>query len=188
MDIRSVILGLLSERDMTGYEVRKKFSLSFSFFSELSYGSLYPALKALEKDGLISMQEEVEQSPRRRKVYRITESGRKIFLSALTAPVAIKRQKSEFLMRLFFFSDLTSDQQKMLVTTYVESVRAVKNQLEAARADIEERANRWQHLCFQFGLRFYSDLTANAESVLRALEAKGHNGKAQKRKRNGRTS
>lgn len=170
MDIRSIILGFLSERDMTGYEVRKRFSLSFSFFSELSYGSVYPALKALEKDGFVSMQDEAEQGPRRRKVYRITESGREVFLSALAAPVAIQRQKSEFLMRLFFFSNLTPFQQKTLATTYVDSVRAVRDQLEAVRPDIEERANRWQYLCFQFGLRFYSDLAANAESVLEALE------------------
>lgn len=174
---------------MTGYEVRKKFSLSFSFFSELSYGSIYPALKALHKDDLISMQDEIDRGPRRRKVYKITASGRKVFMAALTAPLVVRPQKNEFLMRLFFFSSLTPAEQQGLVTTYLESIRTGKNQLEAVRPEVEEKANRWQLLCLQFGLRFYNDLTLNVETVLEALkrentEGKGNKRRIQKRKTN----
>ena len=48
MDVQSVLLGFLMNTSMTGYDLKKAFSISFSFFSGLSYGSIYPALKKME--------------------------------------------------------------------------------------------------------------------------------------------
>ena len=48
MDVQSVLLGFLMRSSMTGYDLRKAFSMSFSFFSGLSYGSIYPSLKKME--------------------------------------------------------------------------------------------------------------------------------------------
>lgn len=48
-----VILGLLSEGDLTGYEIKKIIDIRFSFFWNESYGQLYPELKNLEQDDLI---------------------------------------------------------------------------------------------------------------------------------------
>jgi len=76
MDVRSIILGFLMGQSMTGYELRKFFSLSFSFFSGLSYGSIYPALRKLESEGLISMALQVRDASPNRKIYTITERGR----------------------------------------------------------------------------------------------------------------
>jgi len=42
MDIQSILLGFLMRDSMTGYDLKKAFSISFSFFSGLSYGSIYP--------------------------------------------------------------------------------------------------------------------------------------------------
>ena len=59
MDVQSVLLGFLMRQSMTGYDLKKAFSMSFSFFSGLSYGSIYPALKKMERQGLISKQLEI---------------------------------------------------------------------------------------------------------------------------------
>ncbi len=50
MNIQTLILGFLMKRSMTGYELKNAFSLSFSFFSGFSYGSIYPALKRMEQE------------------------------------------------------------------------------------------------------------------------------------------
>ena len=55
MDVKTIILGFLMDNSMTGYELKKAFSISFSFFSGISYGSIYPALKKMEGEGLITM-------------------------------------------------------------------------------------------------------------------------------------
>src|SRR5208337_2071589 len=104
MDVQSVLLGFLMRSSMTGYDLRKAFSISFSFFSGLSYGSIYPNLKKMESRGLISKQFEIQDGAPNRKVYTITEAGKRAFLDALRSPfVPEQPKKSAFCMRLFFF-------------------------------------------------------------------------------------
>ena len=86
MDIKSILLGFLTRQSLTGYELKKRFSISFSFFSGASYGSIYPALKKMEREGLVTQQLEIQDGAPNRKVYSITAAGRKVFIEALTAP------------------------------------------------------------------------------------------------------
>jgi DNA-binding PadR family transcriptional regulator len=170
MNVQSILLGFLMLKSMTGYEMRQIFSISFSFFSDLSYGSIYPALKRMERDGLITMQLEIQDGAPNRKVYSITDAGRKAFMEALSAPVSLERAKQPFLMRLFFFSFLPPEQRQTIATNHLESIQAVHRQLEEARPQIEGRADRFQYLCFEFGLRFFRDLAENVSEVIRGLE------------------
>ena len=48
-----VILGLLAHDDLTGYDIKKRIDGAISFFWKGSFGSIYPALSAMEKDGLV---------------------------------------------------------------------------------------------------------------------------------------
>ena len=83
MDAKAIILGFLMQKSMTGYELKKAFSISFSFFSGLSYGSIYPALKKMEQQGLITMRMEIQEGLPNKKIYTITKLGREKFLSQL---------------------------------------------------------------------------------------------------------
>ena len=105
------ILGLLGERELHGYEIRKRLHDELGFVSNVSFGSLYPALSRLERQGAV---EAVEQPGRARpvpmtgslsgeraalraaraggtrgrrgrKVYRITDEGRRQFAVLLDA-------------------------------------------------------------------------------------------------------
>ncbi len=87
MDVQSVLLGFLMNTSMTGYDLKKAFSISFSFFSGLSYGSIYPALKKMENHGLVSKRTEIQDGAPNRKVYTITEAGRVAFLDSLRSPL-----------------------------------------------------------------------------------------------------
>jgi DNA-binding PadR family transcriptional regulator len=150
--------------------MRKVFSVSFSFFSDLSYGSIYPTLRKMKGEGLITMEREIQENAPTRKVYTITEAGRKAFLETLKTPLALGRTKSLFLMRLFFFAHLSAEEGKAIGGNYLDSIQRVYQQLEAARPEIEAHADRFQFLCFQFGLRFFDDLAKNVREVIRALE------------------
>jgi DNA-binding PadR family transcriptional regulator len=170
MNVQSVLLGFLMRRSMTGYELKKFFSISFSFFSGLSYGSIYPALSRMAKEGLVTMRLERQGSAPSRKVYTITHAGRDAFLDSLKVPLTLESPKSTFLMRLFFFADLSPQERKACAGKYLESVRAAQGALEEARPQVQMVADRYQLLCFQFGLRFFQDLARNVEGVMRALE------------------
>ncbi|HIF95411.1 MAG TPA: PadR family transcriptional regulator [Myxococcales bacterium] len=74
MPLRHTLLGLLQERPMHGYLLRKR-AQNYSWIYPMTNASIYPALHALEEDGFISHESEI-QNGRARKIYSITESGR----------------------------------------------------------------------------------------------------------------
>jgi DNA-binding PadR family transcriptional regulator len=170
MDVQSIILGFLMQQSMTGYDLKKAFSISFSFFSGLSYGSIYPALKKMEKLGLIYMKVEIQDGAPNRKIYTITEAGRKSFVENLRTPLVPERHKSAFLMKLFFFAHLTPEQRKAIAVGHMNSVEQISGLLESLRPEIEARADRFQLLCFEFGLRMSRDFARNLNEVVKALE------------------
>ncbi|MBO4592316.1 MAG: helix-turn-helix transcriptional regulator [Eubacterium sp.] len=75
-----LILKLLSEKDMYGYEMidtlRKKSQNVF----ELKAGTLYPLLHGLEDKGMLTVYEQ-EYLGKTRKYYSITEDGKKLLKS-----------------------------------------------------------------------------------------------------------
>jgi len=172
MDIKTMVLGFLMRGSMTGYELKKKFSLSFSFFSALSYGSIYPALKKLEQEGWITLKVEVQNGSPNRKVYTITDAGREVFLENLRTPFTLERQKSAFLARLFFFAHLTREERQATASRYLESIKEMQKTLAAVEPEIRGRADEFQYLSYRFGIRFFDDLVRNVKQVVRELEEK----------------
>ena len=80
-----MILGLLSEKDMYGYEMVDTLRKRSQNVFELKAGTLYPLLHNLEeKHFLVSYEEEV--LGKRRKYYSVTKEGKK----------HLERKKSEW--------------------------------------------------------------------------------------------
>jgi DNA-binding PadR family transcriptional regulator len=104
------LLGVLEDGPQHGYELRKLLKSRFGNLTNVSFGSIYPALSRLERGGAVETVEgaaPVALSPptgsltgeraamrarrrtgtrgrRSRKVYRITPAGRQLFLAMLT--------------------------------------------------------------------------------------------------------
>jgi DNA-binding PadR family transcriptional regulator len=172
MDIKIMLLGFLMSGSMTGYELKKKFSISFSFFSSLSYGSIYPALRKMEQEGWITLKVEIQDGSPNRKVYTITDAGRKVFLETLQSPFAVERPKNAFIARLFFFVYLTPEERLGTANQYLESIKEIQRSLGALEPQIRGRADQYQYLCYSFGVRFFEDLVRNATQVVQELEKK----------------
>ncbi len=170
MDVKTIILGFLIDNSMTGYELKKAFSISFSFFSGISYGSIYPALKKMEGEGLITMIHQIADGSPNRKVYTITEKGKGLFRDSLMEPIRQEPKRDSFLMHLFFFAHLSPAEGIKKARHHLESVKKILSALESVGPDIAEHADRYQALCYQYGLRFCRDLVKNVEGVVRSLE------------------
>src|SRR5580658_7309515 len=57
------ILGLLEERDLHGYEIRRQLRDNLGILANVSFGSIYPALTRLEKAGAVMATEAPTGSP-----------------------------------------------------------------------------------------------------------------------------
>jgi DNA-binding PadR family transcriptional regulator len=97
------ILGLLKERAMHGYELRKQLGQKLGFFWTVSFGSLYPTLGRLERRGAVEKILLTEKTTRRKQVYRITESGERDFLDLLQEGAGTTWEEDKFPLRLAFF-------------------------------------------------------------------------------------
>ena len=108
MNVRTLCLAILNFGEATGYEIRKKTQEGvFSYFINASYGSIYPALTQLTKDGLVSCRPLMQSGRPNKKIYTLTEKGRQAFIEALQSPPGEDIFKSEFLM-IMMCSDLVA--------------------------------------------------------------------------------
>ena len=73
----TIILGLLIERDMYGYEITKLVHERSGRAYELREATMYSSLKRLENDGHITSYWGDESQGGRRKYYHITLGGRR---------------------------------------------------------------------------------------------------------------
>jgi len=71
-----LVLAILAEGDSYGYAILKRVRELSGGELEWTDGMLYPVLHRLERSGLIEARWEQAESGRRRKYYRVTESGR----------------------------------------------------------------------------------------------------------------
>jgi DNA-binding PadR family transcriptional regulator len=111
------VLGVLHEAPMHGYQVRQLLNTRLGVFRSLSYGTLYPALKALLGRGWIreigpASPEGVATSPltgaltrkRARIVYEITAEGKEHFQGLVTEPGPQAWEDGTFDVHFAFFA------------------------------------------------------------------------------------
>ncbi|MGI8613816.1 MAG: helix-turn-helix transcriptional regulator [Nocardioidaceae bacterium] len=128
------VLGLLQESPLHGYELRKRVNAMFGWGWLLSYGTLYPCLKALLRDGLIAQDDageatvagvEVRTGRRARIVYRLTADGKDHFADLMADAGPSAWDDDSFGVHFAFFSR-TDAQTRMRI-------------LEGRRSRLEER-------------------------------------------------
>jgi DNA-binding PadR family transcriptional regulator len=168
MDIRSIILGLLNVRPMTGYELKQVFDTSLSNFSGASFGSIYPTLRKLRQGGLASVEEETREG-RLRKVYSITPSGREAFGEALGGELRVPPFRNELLTRLFFFDALPPGRQEEMTGQYLRYLEEKLASLKLMEPLVEAQADPYQKMCYRFGLRLTRDFINNTRRLMDEL-------------------
>jgi len=96
------LLGFLTWRPMSGYDLKKAIEQSTSNFWSESYGQIYPVLQSLVRDGLARRVDAAARGGRERQEYEITARGRTTLRRWLNAPTAPTPIRSELLLKLFF--------------------------------------------------------------------------------------
>ncbi len=118
------ILGLLREQPRHGYELKR--ALGDLGFWQVSFGSLYPALRRLEKKGFI----EATTGEGRRKAYRLTNAGAAGLEEMLANPKRDKDSDRTFQLRLAFLGYLEPTSRLAVLE---DRRRALQDRLHGAR-------------------------------------------------------
>jgi len=89
MSIKYAILGMLAHGPLHGYELKAAYEEDLVPATQLNYGQVYTTLERLGRDGLVA-HEVVSQTERPdKKVYALTEGGRKELKEWLSTPSAL---------------------------------------------------------------------------------------------------
>lgn len=100
---RFVLLGLLQEEKLSGYEMKKIIDIRMSFFWQESYGQIYPELNKMVEEGLVEIsQDESEANIKREKIrYKITGRGKEEFKRWMEKENEKDTVRSEFLLKMY---------------------------------------------------------------------------------------
>lgn len=108
--LKYAILGLLNRKSMTGYDIAKEFSFQLANFWTARHSQIYPELKKLVDEKLLVFDIEITGEVLEKKVYTITEKGRKDFLKWLKKDEPMEpTPKNVFRLRLYFSNNLDVD-------------------------------------------------------------------------------
>jgi DNA-binding PadR family transcriptional regulator len=106
---RYTVLGVLTLRPMSGYDIKKFIEGSIANFWRESFGQLYPTLRELAEEALVTRRVEEQEGKPDRYVYRITPEGRQELQEWLTDPAESEVPRSELLLKLFFGAEVSTE-------------------------------------------------------------------------------
>jgi DNA-binding PadR family transcriptional regulator len=149
------ILGLLMEGPRHGYELKR--ALGELGFWKVSFGSLYPALRRLEKRGAI----EATAGTGRRKAYAITDEGITTFTTLLEADPDATETDRAFQIRLAFLGHLAPERR---VRVLEERRATLSTQLRSARETlVDARTSRTTTDRYRLALMEHAMRTTEAD-------------------------
>ena len=199
------ILGLLSWKPMSGYDIHKLVDMGLSHFWSESYGQLFPTLSRLVEEGLASRGGDTGTGRRKKHIYRITAKGRRAFRNWLGEPSDEPRVRNELQLKFFLTSrsdpaeslrllDEYREQQAERLRDYRESAMVLERVLETQTVPDElmevENLLDWKkwgagkerdaeirvfHLTLRHGILAIEARLAWIEEAIRSLNAGAEN-------------
>lgn len=135
MSLPHVILTVLSTRDATGYDITKEFSASIGYFWKASHQQVYRELNKMGQQGLVTCVLEPQEGKPDRKVYSITDAGRRALGEWFYQPTAHPTVRDEFSAKLMACSVQPADPFRDQLAELIEESRKLVNhykEIEAA--------------------------------------------------------
>lgn len=124
MSLKHALLGYLTYRDLTGYELKQYFDTSVQHFWPVNLSQIYPTLGRMEEEGLVTMQLQYQEGRPNRKVYHITEDGRAELRHWLVEPMDLQPVREPFLIKVFFGAGLAKEEILAQLRGRLELLRA----------------------------------------------------------------
>lgn len=123
MSIKYAILGLLSSKPSTGYDMKKVFEESAAMYWSGNNNQIYKSLIELLNEGLVTSEIKHQETSPSKKIYTITGEGlaelKKWVLSQPEAP----EFKKTFLVQLAWADQLSNDELDELTSKYENEIK-----------------------------------------------------------------
>lgn len=176
MSLPHVILTVLSTRDATGYDITKEFSASIGYFWKASHQQVYRELNKMAQNEQVTCVLEPQEGKPDRKVYSITDAGRRALGEWFEQPTAHPTVRDEFSAKLMACAVQPSVAYQVQLAELVEESRKLVShykEIEAAYyatpSTLDKQA-RLERLTLRRNLLIREAWIMWAEEVLLELE------------------
>lgn len=166
------VLGCLSIRSMSAYEIKQFIGRSIAHFWTEREGQLYPTLRKLNQDKLVSFHEEDAQKSGKKKIYQITEDGEAAFLQWLSSRADRPVYRNELLLKTFFGSFQSTEKNIAFISSSRKESEEMLQLLNATKATFKQRKldgkrQFFIELCFDYGIDI---LNAEIQWCMKSIE------------------
>ena len=129
-----LLLGMVALGPMSGYDIKQMADGSTRHFWQISYGQIYPELKALEKAGMVQAAEAARGS-RQRTLHQLTDTGTEALTEWISdSTITPVELRDEMLLKLFFSDSVGKDERIALARNMARRHRDAASGLGGAGA------------------------------------------------------
>jgi PadR family transcriptional regulator AphA len=125
MSLKHGLLGILTVKPMTGYELKQFFDSSVQHFWNAELSQIYPTLKSLEEQAWVDKHVQVQDGRPNKKIYEITDAGREEFARWVRHPNPASDLRDPFLIKVFFGAELPIEDMLIVLRRQMEEEQKV---------------------------------------------------------------
>ncbi|MGG4322801.1 PadR family transcriptional regulator [Bacillus sonorensis] len=138
--LKYAILGLLDKGSLSGYDMTSHFKAELGQFWSAKHSQIYPELKKLTNEGFIEFKTVIQGSKLEKKMYSITDDGKRELHEWLTAYKPVPDTvKDEFMLKAYFISSMKPSEAEGLFADQLakrkEKAAFLKERLETLKQE-----------------------------------------------------
>lgn len=174
---RYIILGMLSIKPQTGYDIAKAIKMSTGYFWNESEGQIYPELARCVVDGLATCEEiNPDGNGRQKKIYSITPAGLELLRGWLKLAPQKTLIRNELLLKLFFSENIDLGASIEHLAEFVRKAEGQLKLLQDTYAEVFEDIGSFRHskfwlLTLEYGIELTQAQLDWGRRALTKLEA-----------------
>ncbi len=139
------VLAILSQGPKSGYDIRKALEDPEIYYWRESFGNIYPMLRVLLKDGLLSKQDSYVKK-KKKVIYELNEKGLVELQKWLSEPAKLNRYRIEMLMKLRFGSSCGVENMLAQISNYrsltegqIKEAQEIVNEIESSGESLDNQ-------------------------------------------------
>ncbi len=174
MSISYAILGFLSWKPSTGYELKKIFEESTTMYWSGNNNQIYKALLQLQEEELVTNETIHQDGAPSKKIYTITEKGNAHLKNWVKTAPSFPEFKKAFLVQLAWADLLNNQELKVLLDQYEYEVKMqllMHQEKQRRGQDLPERTPREKLLWVMISDNLISSYQCELEWIKRTQDA-----------------
>ena len=181
MSLTHIILGMLRKNSKSGYDLKKELETVIHYFWDADISRIYRTLGDMQKKGWVDFETIIQEDSPNKKVYSLTEEGRKELHNWLAEPGKqnATNNNNPFLAQLHFSGEIPVEAQLHVMEVRLEALKEEILELERRVSNLNipvplpedalERGVTREMFSLEYGLRKYQFEIEWTENIIRVL-------------------